>query len=100
MNCSELCYRVYAKAIHAERGFIRHDLTFLHTSFTKKFCQKKVKKNRKLVVRVLCKLMLFGTSADSHKHTRDSDIEFFMMKRKTFLFHTTIYQLNRTNGMR
>ena len=67
MNCPKLCYRVYAKAIHAERGFIRHDLTFLHTSFAKKFCQKKVKKNRKLVVRVLCKLMLFGTSADSHK---------------------------------
>ena len=100
MNCPKLCYRVYAKAIHAERGFIRHDLTFPHISFAKKFCQKKVKKNRKLVVRVLCKLMLFETSAEPHKHTRDSDIEFFMMKRKTFLFHTTIYQLSRTNGMR
>ena len=100
MNYSKLCYRVYAKAIHAERGFIRHDLTFLHTSFTKKFCQKKVKKNRNLVLRVLCKLMLFGTSDKSHKHTRDSDIEFFMMKRKTFLFHTTIYQQSRANGMR
>ena len=100
MNCSEPCYRVYAKTIHAERGFIRYDLTFLHTSFAKKFCQKKVKKNRKLVLRVLCKLMLFGTSLIHIKHTRDSDIEFFMMKRKTFLFNTTIYQQSRANGMR
>ena len=30
-------------------------LTFLHTSFTKIFCQNKLKKNRKLIIRVFIK---------------------------------------------
>ena len=28
-------------------SFIIHDLTFVHTSFAKTFCQNKIKKNRK-----------------------------------------------------
>ncbi len=28
-------------------SFIIHDLTFVHTSFAKIFCQNKIKKNRK-----------------------------------------------------
>ena len=52
VNSSGLHYRIYGSALNAETDYIAADLTFLHTSFAKKFCQKKVKKNRKSVVRV------------------------------------------------
>ena len=52
VNSSGLHYRIYGSALNAETDYIAADLTFLHTSFTKKFCQKKVKKNRKSVAQV------------------------------------------------
>ena len=44
-----LRYGVYHKTIWTERAFITSDLTFIHTSFAKIFCQNKVKKNCKFV---------------------------------------------------
>ena len=55
MNYSRLRHRVYEKTVLCEMPFIVYDLTFLYISFAKKFCQKKVKKNCKSVVRVFFK---------------------------------------------
>ena len=52
VNASGLHYRIYGSAVNAETDYIAADLTFLYTSFAKKFCQKKVKKNRKSLARV------------------------------------------------
>ena len=52
MNYSGIRCRVYEKTVLCEMPFIAYDLTFLYISFAKKFCQKKVKKNCKSVVRV------------------------------------------------
>ena len=45
MNFFGLRYRVYKRAAQPETGFITPDLTSIHISFTKIFCQNKVKKN-------------------------------------------------------
>ena len=44
-----LCYGVYRKTIKHEMAFISLNLTFLHISFAKIFCQNLVKKNCKFV---------------------------------------------------
>ena len=53
MNFSGPCFTVDDNANNYEPAFIVHDLTFLYISFAILFCQKKVKKNRKSVTRVL-----------------------------------------------
>ena len=53
MNFSGPCFTVDDNANSYEPAFIVHDLTFLYISFAILFCQKKVKKNRKSVTRVL-----------------------------------------------
>ena len=45
MNFFGLRYRVYKRAAQPETGFITPDLTSIHVSFAKIFCQNKVKKN-------------------------------------------------------
>ena len=51
MSIFGLCYRVYQGMVHAETGLITYGLTFLYISFVKIFCQNKVKKNCKFVLR-------------------------------------------------
>ena len=48
MNHSGLHYRVCGNEVRADMAFVASDLTFLHTSFAILFCQKKVKKIRRL----------------------------------------------------
>ena len=46
---------VYEKKVRDERALIIHDLTFFYISFAILFCQNKVKKICKFVVRVFFK---------------------------------------------
>ncbi len=55
MKDSGLYGRIYCNAVWAERAYIMWVLTFLYTSFSILFCQKKVKKNCKYVARVFFK---------------------------------------------
>ena len=54
-NFSGLSDWVYQNTIPPEMHFMTPDLTFPHAYFPNLFCQKKVKKNRKLVPRVFFK---------------------------------------------
>ena len=49
MSIFGLRYGVYEAVVRAEIASIRRDLTSIHTSFAKIFCQNYVKKNRKFV---------------------------------------------------
>ena len=49
INLFRLRYGVYEKPICSEPASDMPDLTFIHISFAKIFCQNNVKKNRKLV---------------------------------------------------
>ena len=55
LNFPVLRYGVYEIAVQSEMAFIIPDWTLPYISFTILFCQKKVKKNRKLVPRVFFK---------------------------------------------
>ena len=55
MYCPALHCGVYCKAVRPETACIMHVLTFLYISFSKKICQKKVKKNCKYAARVFFK---------------------------------------------
>ena len=55
MNFPGPCFRVDDNAKSYEPAFVISDLTFPHISFAILFCQKKVKKNCKSVVRVFSK---------------------------------------------
>ena len=55
MNFPVLRYGVYDIAVQSEMAFIIPDWTLPYISFEILFCQKKVKKNRKLVPRVFFK---------------------------------------------
>lgn len=52
MNHSSRHYKIYEKTVRDEIAFIKRDLTFPDISFTIFFCQNKVKKIHKFVVRV------------------------------------------------
>ena len=55
MNFFGLWYRVYQKTIKPGIAPDIPDLTFIYTSFAKIFCQNKIKKNRKFVLRFAIK---------------------------------------------
>ena len=55
MNHSGSHYRVYGNMVRTEMTFVVPDLTFLYISFAILFCQNKVKKICKFVVRVFFK---------------------------------------------
>ncbi len=55
MNHSGPRCKVYEKTVRDERALIIRDLTFLYISFAILFCQNKVKKICKFVVRVFFK---------------------------------------------
>ena len=55
MNYPRFLNRVYDKAPKSEHAFMMVYLTFLYISFANLFCQKKVKKICKSVVRVFFK---------------------------------------------
>ena len=54
-NFFGLWYGVYHKTIKPERALDMSDLTFIYISFAKIFCQNKIKKNRKFVLRIAFK---------------------------------------------
>ena len=55
MNFSGLWYGVYQKTIRPGMASDMSILTFLYISFAKIFCQNKIKKNRKFVLRLVFK---------------------------------------------
>ena len=55
MNFFGLRYGVYQRATLSWMSFIIYDLTFIYISFAKIFCQNKIKKNRKFVLRIAFK---------------------------------------------
>ena len=70
MNYPAFHYRVYDKTVQSEPAFIIYDLTFVYISFTKNFCQEKVKKNCKSAVRVFFKNTDMGREKKHEKHKK------------------------------
>ena len=66
-----LCYGVYRKTIKHEMAFISLNLTFLHISFAKIFCQNLVKKNCKIITRVFVNTPVSGIRKSTKRYESD-----------------------------
>ena len=66
-----LCYGVYRKTIKPEMAFISLNLTFLHISFAKIFCQNLVKKNCKIITRVFVNTPVSGIRKSTKSYGSD-----------------------------
>ena len=86
VNLSGLCYGVYQRAICPEPASDIPDLTSIHISFAKIFCQNLVKKNCKYVARVFAENVSIMWKKEDGKNVPFSRWLFVWLRQRNLLF--------------